>query len=88
MSNVKLRPLVLPAALAVSTLVWASACDDDTTETTTTSALPICVDVAFASECVRCQDESGNVACAGQESDPNVACFYDEDTDACDEAIA
>ncbi len=85
MTTGKLRPLVLPAALAVSSFALTPACSDD--ETLPHSSLPDCADVA-ADDCTKCVDGQGNVTCAGEPSEPGGLCLYDSATDACDEAVA
>jgi hypothetical protein len=85
MSKSKLGTLVLPAALAVSSFVLASACSDD--ESTEEAGLPACSEVMDA-DCTKCVDSGGDVNCAGQPSDPDAVCLYSESSDECDEAIA
>ena len=68
------RRLTVPAVLAVSLLAGAAACGGDSTKS--------CEEVTTTTGCEECISPSGAKACLGA-----PGCFYNEETDNCDEAV-
>ncbi len=73
------RPIrfVLPAALALTTVLVSAGCSDSETE-----SVARCDDVPEG-DCIECVEDDGTQSCAG-----TPGCFFDSSRGACDEAVA